>query len=437
VADTRLDGQPVPAGARRGAGDDGWGPDVERRGRRRRPLRLVLLLLVLLLVLALALPFLVAARLSNVPVDTLDDRGAFAGGPTNVLVIGSDSREGLTREQGAELGTGLTEGDRTDTIFVMQVQGGEVALLAFPRDLWVERCDGTTGRINVAQSIGGPSCLVETVRDLSGIQIHAFAGVGFTGFVDIVDAVGGVELCLEEAIQDDDARIDLPAGCQRLDGADALGYARVRKIDNDLERINRQQRFLRALAAEVASPRVLLNPVRVWQLSGDLGDAVVVNDGFDGLDLLRLGRGVPTLAAGDMAAYTVPVTPGTTSGGAAVLYVRESEAAPLFASFRDGTATGGDAPSLSPADVRVTVLNGADVSGLAGRVGELLQGRGYQLVEVGNADIRDRTVVRYPPGERQAADLVVQDLPGDPTRQETSEVTVVTVVLGRDAAGFS
>jgi LCP family protein required for cell wall assembly len=130
----------------------------------------------------------------------------------------------------------------------MTIQGGRTALLAFPRDLLVTRCDGSTGRINVAEAIGGPSCLVQTVRELSGIDVQHYLRVTFGGFVDVVDAVGGVELCLEEPIDDRDAGIDLPAGCQVLEGPDALGYVRVRKIDDDLGRIQRQQRFLQALA---------------------------------------------------------------------------------------------------------------------------------------------------------------------------------------------
>ena len=410
----------------------GWGPSVEGRARRgRRPLRALALLLVALLVLAAAVPLFAVARIPKVPVDGL----AASGRPMHVLVVGSDSREDLTPEQRRELGTGSAEGERTDTIFLLTVQGRDAAMLAFPRDLWVPRCDGTVGRINVAQSLGGPGCLVDTVHELSGIDVHHYVSVSFGGFRDVVDAVGGVELCLEDPISDRDAHIDLPAGCQVLDGRDALGFVRVRKIDNDLQRIQRQQRFVQALAREVAHPSTMLNPVRVIGLSNEIGGAVTTSDSVGVTALARLGLGARDLAGGSVPTFTVPVEAGTTSGGAAVLHPLEAEAEALFARFRDGSVLGSGTDALTPGDVRVTVLNGAGVSGLAGQVGELLEGRGYDVAEIGNADLRDTTLVRYPPGQRGGAELVAQDLPADTSLQESSEVTVVTVVLGRDLTG--
>ncbi len=419
---------------RQASDEDEWGPTVERRSSRagRHLRRMLLLLLAVVLVVLLVVPFVIASRIPRIPVDGL----AAGGSPLNVLVVGSDSREGLTADDRARLSTGRGDGgERTDTIFVLQVHRGTVGLLAFPRDLWVERCDGSVGRINVAHSIGGPSCLVTTVSRLSGLDLHGYATVGFGGFVDVVDAVGGVELCLEDAIRDRDAGIDLPAGCQRLDGGDALGYVRVRKIDNDLERIRRQQRFLRALATEVASPGVLLNPLGLWRLSSEIGDALVLDEGLGVLDLGRLAWGAWGLANDELVAHTVPADPGITPGGASVLYVREQEAEALFARFRDGSVLDEAGRDLTADDVRVTVLNGAQVSGLAGRVGDLLAARGYQVDSVGNADVRDATVILHPPGGRQAAALVAGDLPGDPALQQTTDVSHPTVVLGRDAAG--
>ncbi len=410
----------------------GWAPEVEARGRRRPWARLLVGLVAVLLVVLLALPFLASSRIPRTPVD-----GLSAGGtPTNVLIAGSDSREGLTREEMRELSTGLADeigGARTDTILLLSFRGSDAALLSFPRDLWVERCDGSVGRINVAHSIDGPGCLVTTVESVSGLPVHHYAEVTFAGFRDIVEAVGGVELCLDEPISDRDAGIDLPDGCQRLDGADALGYVRVRKIDDDLGRIERQQRFLQALAREVAEPTTLLNPARMWSLTNQAGGALTVDDSLGTIGLGRLAWAGRGLARGDVATYTVPVTPGTTGGGAAVLHPTQPEADQLFARFRDGAILERAAPR--PEQVSVTVLNGAGVSGLAGQIAELLEGRGYDVVDVGNTDPRERTAVRHPVGERAAAELVADDLPGDPTIEESSQVTAVIIELGPDAAG--
>lgn len=416
--------------------DDGWGPSVERIGRPRRGRRVLRWILVALLVLLVVVPLLISRQIPRIPVDNL----AGGGSPMHVLVAGSDSREGLTREEQQALSTGSSDvfdGERTDTVFVMSIDGGDVALLSFPRDLWVPRCDGTTGRINVAQSIDGPGCLVQTVREVSGIPVTHYLGISFGGFVEMVDAVDGVELCLDEPISDRDAGIELPAGCQVLDGPDALGYVRVRKIDNDLQRIQRQQRFVQALAGELTEPSTLLNPARLWSLAGSVGGAVSADDDMGTIDMARFAWGVRGLAGGGAPTYTVPADPGRTSGGADVLYVRESEAEALFASFRDGSVLDVSSDTVAPEDIRVTVSNGAGVSGLAGRVAELLEARGYQIAEVGNAELRDTTAVRHPPDALAQAERLLDDLPSEATLEESRDVTHVTLLLGRDAAGLA
>lgn len=415
--------------------DEDWGPTVSGRGRRRRrPLRWLVGLLLIALVAVAALGFWASTRIPRQDVDGL----AGSGRPMHVLVVGSDSRADLTREEQNELTTGRdTGGVRTDTIFVMTISGTRVGILAFPRDLWVTRCDGTTGRINVAEQIGGPSCLVTTIRELSGIPIQHHLTVSFGGFRDVVDAVDGVEVCLEDPISDRDAGIDLPAGCQTLDGADALGYVRVRKIDNDLQRIQRQQTFLRALASEIASPSTLLNPARVFSLSNEIGGALTADRGLGPIDLVRLGFGARGLAGGAAVTETVPATVGSV-GEAAVLFVDDAAAGPLFRAFADGSIldrAGEGTPGVLPEDVPVSVLNGAGVSGLAGQVADLLEARGYPIEEVGNTESRDRTVIQHPPTQRAGAELVAREVPGDVELQETSAVPRVTVLLGSDAAG--
>lgn len=417
--------------------DQSWGPSVERRARGRRWPRVLAIVLVVALLAAIAFPWWASRQVARVEVTEL----ASSSRPLHILVAGSDSREDLTAEERRELGTGSFEGERTDTIFVMTIDRGEVALLSFPRDLWVPRCDGSVGRINAATVIDGPGCLVRTVRDLSGIDVHHYVEVTFGGFRDVVDAVGGVELCLEEAISDRDAHIDLPAGCQVLDGADALGYVRVRKIDNDLMRIQRQQRFVQALAREVASPGVLLNPFAMASLARDTGDAVRVDQRMGPITMARVGWGARGLAAGAVTTHTVPVEPRTTSGGAAVLDVRTTDAEALFAAFRNGSILreiedqDPDEAAIDPADVQVTVLNGAGVSGLAATVRDQLADRGFDVVAIGNTDRRDETVVQYPPGDQAAARLVADAAPGAGTLQEVADAAGIQVLLGSDAGG--
>ena len=432
----RAQAPPPPA-----VDDQGWGPEVGGgggRGRRRR--RPLLRLFVVVLAVLLALPFLVSARLTRMPVEGL----ARGGSPTHVLLMGSDSREGLTPEEQRELSTGSADvftGERMDTILLLTVDRGRAAMLSFPRDLWVERCDGSIGRLNVATAIDGPGCLVDTVHRVSGIRAHHAVRVTFGGFRDIVDAVGGVELCLDDPIADRDAGIDLPAGCQVLDGADALGYVRVRKIDDDFQRMQRQQEFVKALAREVTQPSVLLNPVAMWRLSGDAGEAVQVDRSMGPLGLAQLAWAGRSIATGTVATYTVPVEPRTTSGGAFVLDPQQPESELLFARFRDGSVLleavdegEPDEPAVVRSDVLVTVANGAGVDGLAGQVADRLAGLGYQIGEVTNAPPTVTTLVRYPPRQEEAARLVAGDVPGPTALEETPDVDHVTVVLSSEAA---
>lgn len=393
--------------------------------------RFLAILIIVTITAVIAFPLALLAQLPRTNVDGLAPRST----PMHVLVIGSDSREGLSREEQVELSTGRSDaigGERTDTIFVMSMDGSEVAMLAFPRDLWVTRCDGSTGRINVAYSLGGESCLVDTVRALSGIEIQHTMTVTFGGFRDVVDAVDGVEVCLEEQIRDDDAGISLPAGCQRLNGAQALGFVRVRKIDNDLMRIQRQQQFVRALASEIAEPSTLLDPVRTWRLARETGDAISVDSGFWVPSAVRLALGARGLASGELTAYTVPAEPGRSGDGAAVLFPKQPEATSLFSRFREGEVFDRARSGLARDDVRVDVLNAAGVSGLAARTAKALQARGYGVGEVGNAEgTRGTTVVLHPADRRSAAQLVADDLPGEVEVEPDGKVTEVTVILGR------
>lgn len=372
--------------------------------------------------------FYASSRITREPVD-----GLASGDVYHVLVTGSDSRENLSRRQQQQLSVGrATGGVRTDTIFVLSVKGGRAAMLAFPRDLFVARCDGSQGRINAATGIGGQSCLVETVSSVSGLPIRHAIQIDFRGFRDVVDAVGGVEVCLDRAIQDRDAGIDLPKGCQTLDGRDALGYVRVRKIDNDLERIKRQQQFLKALAGEIATPSTVLNPIRLYGTAGAVGGALRADEGLSSLDLVRLGLGARGLASGRIASETVPATDAFI-GGASVLQITQPQADAVFEQFRTGEIfeqlDGG--ATVAPEDVELVVLNGTGVSGLAATTAEELRARGFTVNDIGDAPATETTVVRHPPGQEAQAQTVAAQAPGGDVAVEADDgVDVVTLVLG-------
>ena len=327
-----------------------------QRGRRRvgRLASLVGLLLGLVMLGLVALLVVALVAVDRVPVPSL----VAAAGPVNTLVVGSDSREGLSDEQLQALGTERVEGRRTDTIFLVSVDGGRAAVLSFPRDLYVQQCEGGVGRINTAFATGGPDCLVRTVQQVSGLPVHHYLEVSFAGFLDVVDAAGGVPVFLDEPMQDTFAGLDLPAGCQVLDGREALGFVRARRIDNDLGRIARQQRFLAELSDTVLSPAVLANPVRLARVTWAGAGALTVDEDLGPVDALRIGRALPAIARGQVATYVVPGTIQNV-GGASVI-VQGPSAQALYASFADGSAL------VAPADDATALLPVPDPLGSAG-----------------------------------------------------------------------
>lgn len=444
-------GREARGGRRRGADRDDFGPAVQGRrnplsGRAPRVPRLprpgwrvlrtlaVLLLTVTLVALGSGLALAAYATLSMKRVEVAGLQ-PITGGVMNVLVVGSDSRDGLTPEQLEALGTEAVAGRRTDSIFLLSVRGGAAAILSFPRDLYVQRCDGSNGRINGAFSdSNGPSCLVETVSRASGIPVTHYLEVNFAGFVQLVDAVGGVDVFLEQPMADAAAGVDLPQGCNTLDGRTGLGFVRARTIDSDLGRIARQQRFVAQLAKAIVKPATLLNPLRLVRATSAGAGALTADSGLGVIDLLRLVRAGRGLAAGGLATYTVPATPDVIAG--ANVLVPGDDADDLYGRFRDGSVLDVPAGAVTPAEFTVDVFNGAGVQGVASRGRDLLTARGFRVGLVDNAEAVEETLVRHAPGFEGAAGLVAQQLPGvtvEATAQGTSDVALV---LGPDAPGL-
>ncbi len=428
-------------GDRPSAGDDDFGPMM--RGRHRRVGfgtalgAAVNFALFGLLVLALALGGLSVYASSQINREEVTGLGDGVGA-LNVLIVGSDSRDGFTPEQLLELGTETVEGRRTDTIFLLSVSGGRAAMLSFPRDLYVTACDGQQGRINAAYARLGPSCLVQTVSGLTGIAIDHYVEVNLFGFVQIVDAVGGVPIFLEEPLVDAFAGVSLEAGCHVLTGTEAIGFVRSRQVDSDLGRIARQQRFLRELAEEVVSPSTVVNVPRLFRVAGSAGRSLIADEGLGLIDLARLARAARGLAGAGLATYTVPAN-AANIGGAAVLVPVQEQAEPLFSTFRDGSVlevpAAADVAALQPGDVPLAVLNGTGIEGLAAQAADFLQARGFAVTSVGNAPPSATTVVQHAPGLQAAAQLVADQIPGA-TISETEGVDDVVLVIG-EAADFT
>ncbi len=250
---------------------------------------------------------------------------------TNWLIVGSDSREGLSEEDQSELATGDTAGDgRTDTIMLLHLPslgGGDPTLVSLPRDSAVPVPGEGRLKLNAAYSIGGPQLLTQTVETVSGVHIDHYTEIGFAGFAGIVDDIGGVEMCLDEPIDDPLAGIDLPAGCQQLSGQQALGYVRTRATPAaDLDRVQRQREFLGALLGRATSPAVLLNPFRLVPLATGAPEALTVDDGDHIWHLARLGWTMRGISTGDVVTTTVPIGGSEVvgDGGSAVTWDQDA-----------------------------------------------------------------------------------------------------------------
>lgn len=275
-------------------------------------------------------------------VDRVDLGGVLAGSATgtNYLVVGTDSREGVpddVENAGVIFGA---EGQRTDTIAVLRVDGDDVRLLAIPRDLWVP-VDGQNRRINAAFARGGPEMLVRTVQDQLGIGLDHYLEVDFAGFLSLVDAIGGVTIDFPYPASDAKSGLSIgEAGPQTLDSDGALAYVRSRsyteRIDGvdvrdpraDLGRVERQQRFLAAVFAGLGDTR---NPMTLLGALDGVAGNVRVDDGLGLRDVASLGL---TIRGADPATDTLPTTRFFTSGGADVLLLDDAAASALLAEFR-------------------------------------------------------------------------------------------------------
>ncbi|MBJ7341404.1 MAG: LCP family protein [Mycolicibacterium sp.] len=274
----------------------------------------------------------VDTSLHRIPALTaLPDRPP-AGSGTTWLLVGSDSRQGLTPEQQAELATGGDLGNgRTDTILLVHVPGlgSNVAptMVSIPRDSYLPIPGYGEDKVNAAFALGGAPLLAQTVEQATGLRLDHYAEIGFDGFAVMVDAVGGVTMCPAEPISDPLAGIDLPAGCQELDGRTALGYVRSRATPRaDLDRMTNQRQFMATLMHRAASPGVLLNPLRWYPMAHAASGAITVDDGAHVWDLARLAWALH----GTVTTTTVPIGEFTGSDSGSVVVWNTDAATRLF-----------------------------------------------------------------------------------------------------------
>ncbi len=357
-------------------------------------------------------------------------------GALNVLIVGSDTRAGKGNARyGQELArTADAGGKRTDTIILMHISPNrdKARLISFPRDSMVDipKCKNESTKqemppqramINSAYNTGGIACTISTIETLTDIRVNHFVEVDFSGFKNIVDALGGIEICLKSGVNDKDSKLVLPPGKSLLNGEKALGYVRLRKYgdNSDIQRIRRQQIFLSKVVAKATSGDLLTDPGKLTSFIKAAAGSVTMDPDLanDPEQLIEIAASAKELTAGGVKFTTIPWIPDPEDENRVVW--KQPDAGDLFHAIKSDTeiappspsATASTAPktTIKPEQVQVQVLNGTTTKGRAREVADLLTKEGFKVTQLGNYQTSDgqslsTTEIRYPKTASTGAD---------------------------------
>lgn len=331
----------VAPGARVPGPPAGRAPAPARR-RRRRLRRVLIGLLVLVLGVVGYLAYVPWSAWQNVErVDATPAQRPPAAKGKNYLLVGSDSREGLTEADAATLNADTeTAGKRTDTIMLVHVsdRGNKPVVVSLPRDSYVPIPGHGSNKINAAYAFGGAKLLTQTVEQATGLPVDGYLEIGFAGFASVVDSLGGVQMCLDKPMKDTHSGLDVPAGCQTMDGRTALTYVRARYSDprGDLGRAERQRQFLAAVTKQALSLETIASPSRYTSFARAASQGITVGTTTTLWDAVSVLRALRAVGGPDGVSMQVPVeNPAyqTKNAGVAVKW-HDAQARALFAALR-------------------------------------------------------------------------------------------------------
>ncbi|MBB3728318.1 LCP family protein [Nonomuraea dietziae] len=362
-------------------------------------------------------------------------------GAMNILLVGVDKRDDLTRKEQNRLKLGREVGERTDTMMLIHLSEDhrKVTVVSLPRDTWTTIPGKGQHKINSAYQFGGAKLARQTVQQATGLPITRYIEVNVLGFVNVVDRLGGVTVCTPVPINDPKTGLGLAAGTHALDGAKALGYARTRATArSDLDRIDRQQQVISAMLSKALS-----NPANLISFVNS-SLATIKVDPDDGL--VPLVEQLKNVSLDDVKFASVPLADvnfKTPTGESAVLWDK-ARAADLFRRIAADQDLAKPAPKPSvkptqslrtvpPEQITVKVLNGTLISGLGARTKAGLVDAGFKVPgEPGNTTRKDfaKTVVRYGEGMEASARTVAAAIPGAELKR--TDVKGIEVVVGQD-----
>ena len=392
-------------------------------------------------------------------------------GPVNFLLMGTDTRTGQGGEFGSEEDYGGTGRSDTTMLVHLAADRKSAVVVSIPRDSMVEipvctREDGQVinsryDRFNSAFALAGPACTIKTFESLTGIKINHAVVVDFLGFSNVVDALGGIEVCLNFPINEPSAQgagISLPAGIQTLRGSEALGLMRARYTladGSDLARIKRQQELLAITIDQVQRKNIITDFTTLYRVATAATSSLRMDEGLANIDsLITLAQSVSGLKSKDITFLTVPFV--LSANGNTVEWTEEAttlwssiiqsslQSSPIPNTETEQTQEAAPEPTpqepvatpLSASDVLVTVLNGTRRAGFAAATSEYLKTQGFNIDEIDNAPNKDtaNTLLVYGPGNEEKAQFVAQALQIFNLSEDAELIGAdVVVVLGNDA----
>jgi len=371
--------------------------------------------------------------------------------PMNILVMGTDTRSGQGSGFGSAADTSSGTG-HSDTVILLHISGDRTRALgvSLPRDSWVTRpaCGANsggqmvTGKFNAAFAVGGPACTIKAVEYLTHVRIDHFVVVNFLGFESVVNALGGVPICLTHPVNDIKSHFSMGAGTHVLNGTQALAFARLRHNigdGSDIGREDRQQVFMSSVVRTATSKGVLTNPVKLYEVMDAITKSLSVDKDLGSLDALKnFAESLQGMTPSMVKFMTVPWTPR--SDGENVLW-DTARADKIWAAFRDDTPyppkstapSGQKALTVAPSKIYVKVLNGTGITGRAKLAAAQLTKLGFVVVGVGTAKGSPlaTTTVSYSPSMAEASRTLVYATRATVTNTSATGSTLV-VTVGKD-----
>jgi LCP family protein required for cell wall assembly len=375
------------------------------------------------------------------------------GPDQNILLLGNDSRDGATPAELAALNTGLDGGSsNTDTMMIMHIpgNGSKATIISFPRDSYVAIPGHGKAKLNAAYPDGyaaakgqgateigaqsaGIALLSQTLGQLTGLHIDHYVQIDLLGFYRISNAIGGVPVLLCQPQKEANSGINLPAGLSTVSGTQALAFVRQRYglPLGDLDRVKRQQYFLKSTFHKLLGAGTLLNPFSVQKLLSAVSSSLLTDPS---IDILGLAADFADMAEGNLSLQTVPTDGFADNDAGNVVVVNPAE----VQSFVDQVIGLGSpsaistAPTVAPSTVTVSVLNGSNENGIATRNADQLRTAGFAIGTVGDAPaVSATTQIQYPAGLESGAKTLALQVPGAQVVQSAT-VKGVTLVLGTD-----